>query len=172
MKEVFRKEIFRMRPLFRAMLFPILLSPMAFAQSPSSGADIHTASDLQVRAEKLQDEAAKAPNGQAGGTLEKYPPNDFTMLTCRTQNGVVEVHANYDDVFVVLDGDATLVIGGEIQNAKPTGGGETRGTSLVGGKSTRLAKGDIIHISYNVPHQLFIPKGHHFTYYVVKIKQN
>ncbi|MHB1700661.1 MAG: hypothetical protein ACYCSN_11130 [Acidobacteriaceae bacterium] len=167
------------KPIARHLLAPALLVLLcsAHAQSqaqsatPSNGADIYSAAELAVRSAALQTKAMTTPNGQAGGKLGTYPPNNFTMLTYRSQNGVVEQHANYDDVFVVLDGDATIVTGGTGQNMHPTGKGEQQGTSIVGGKTTKLGKGDIIHISINVPHQLFIEKGHHFTYYVVKIKQ-
>ena len=175
------------KPVARHLLAPALLvllcsapaqsQAQSAAQSAapsatqSNGADIYSAAELAVRSAALQAKAMIAPNGQAGGKLDTYPPNDFTMLTYRSQNGVVEQHANYDDVFVVLDGDATIVTGGTGQNMHPTGKGEQQGTSIVGGKTTKLGKGDIIHISINVPHQLFIEKGHHFTYYVVKIKQ-
>lgn len=157
------------------LLAPALLvfacSAHAQPQAQSNGADIYTSADLAARAAALQTKAMAAPNGQAGGKLETYPPNNFTMLTYRSQNGNVEQHANFDDVFVVLDGDATIVTGGTGQQMHPTGKGEQQGTSIVGGKTTKLAKGDIIHISAKVPHQLFIEKGHHFTYFVVKIKQ-
>lgn len=160
-----------MKSLSRIAPLAALLAAASFAVAQSNGADIYSAADLAARGAQLQAKAMTAPNGQAGGKLETYPPNDFTMFTYRSQNGVVEQHANYDDIFVVVDGDATLVTGGTAQGMHPTGKGEMQGTAIVGGKSTKIAKGDIMHISINVPHQLFIEKGHHFTYFVVKIKQ-
>lgn len=155
----------------RALFAPALLVLASVAYAQSNPADIYSSADLASRAAELQTKAMAAPNGQAGGKLDTYPPNDFTMLAYRSQNGVVEQHADYDDVFFVLDGDATLVTGGTPQGLHTTGKGESLGTSIVGGKSTKISKGDVIHISINVPHQLFIEKGHHFTYFVVKIKQ-
>jgi quercetin dioxygenase-like cupin family protein len=46
-----------------------------------------------------------------------------------------------------------------------------RGDSIKGGKETTLAKGDIIHVPANIPHQLVLANGDTFEYYIVKVQE-
>ncbi len=114
-------------------------------------------------------EAQKSPGGISTVTLEKYPGH-FTMLTVRTRSGGAEMHANWSDIFVVLDGDATEMTGGTIVDRKDGSDGETRGTKVDGGTPTPMHKGDVIHILPNVPHQILLAPGKTFTYFVVKVE--
>ncbi len=91
-------------------------------------------------------------------------------ITRREANGIPEVHAHMDDYFVVESGEATLVIGGEVVNAKQTEPGETRGDSIKGGERRKLAAGDVVHIPTDLPHQLLVDNGKLFTYFVIKVK--
>ena len=153
------------------LLLLAAIAPLSLAQSATpKPVDVHTAADLQATAAKLKEEGMKKPDGMAGVTLEKYPDH-LTMLTYRSQNGGAELHQHYADIFVILDGDATILTGGTIANEKTSGEGEVRGSAVVGGTPQKLAKGDIVHISPNVPHQMLIEKGHSLVYFVVKVKQ-
>jgi len=91
-------------------------------------------------------------------------------ITRREANGIPEVHAHMDDYFVVQSGEATLVIGGEVVNAKQTDPGETRGDSIKGGERRKLTAGDVVHIPTDLPHQLLVDNGKLFTYFVIKVK--
>ena len=59
----------------------------------------------------------KIQNGIASDDLSKYP-NHFTMLILRNKNGGAEVHENFADFFVVVEGHATLVSGGTLKEPK------------------------------------------------------
>jgi mannose-6-phosphate isomerase-like protein (cupin superfamily) len=91
-------------------------------------------------------------------------------ISHREANGIPEVHAHMDDYFVVQSGEATLVIGGEVVNAKQTEPGETRGDSIKGGERRKLTAGDVVHIPTDLPHQLLVDNGKLFTYFVIKVK--
>ncbi len=151
-----------------------LITAGAIAQSskldhqPEHGSDHYSASQLQQMAQKLMQQESLRTSGSVGETLEKYS-NHYTMLTLRTASGGAEVHEHYSDIFVVVDGTATLITGGTVINPTIASPGETRGTEVQGGTPKKLAKGDVVHISPNVPHQLLIAKGKRFTYFVVKI---
>lgn len=121
-------------------------------------------------AQKLEQRKSLATTGAAGETLEKYPGH-FTMLTVRNQSGGAELHEHYADIFFVVDGEATLTTGGTILDRKNVGPGEVRGKSIEGGVKRHLAKGDVVHISPNTPHQLTVAKGKSFTYFVVKVHE-
>jgi gluconolactonase len=86
----------------------------------------------------------------------------------RDAPGQAEVHTLDTDILYVLDGAATLVTGGEAVEAKETAPNERRGTSITGGATRRLAKGDIVIIPKGVPHQFTEVQGP-FLYYTVKV---
>jgi mannose-6-phosphate isomerase-like protein (cupin superfamily) len=148
----------------------VMTSIAATALAQSGGLNHYSASQLQQMAHKLEQQEGLRTTGSASETLEKYSDHS-TMLTVRTASGGAEVHGHYADIFFVVDGEATLTTGGAVLNPTNAGPGETRGTAVQGGVQQKLAKGDVVHISANTPHQLSIPKGHSFTYFVVKIKE-
>ncbi|MHB1021701.1 MAG: hypothetical protein ACYC46_01050 [Acidobacteriaceae bacterium] len=155
----------------RSLYLSIFLSTaLPFALAQSNPVDIHTPANLNTLAQKLKAEASQKPDGLGTMTLDKYSDH-FTMLTYRSKSGGAEEHAHYSDLDIVLDGDATLVSGGTMSNETTHGDGESRGSAVVGGTSQKLSKGDIVHISPNVPHQVLLTPGHHLLYYVIKIKE-
>lgn len=142
----------------------------AMAQTGATGQAINRRSDQQLvtQAKALLAEAQKSPTGIASAMLEKYPGH-YTMLTVRTKSGGAEMHASDNDMFFVLDGEASEVTGGIIVDAKEVSPGETRGTRVEGGIPTPMRKGDIIHIVPNTPHQTVLAPGKTFVYYVIKV---
>ena len=132
------------------------------------GIDRDSAAAIEAQSKTLLTQAENSPTGLATITLKKYPGH-YTMLTVRSKSGGAEMHANANDIFFVLDGDATEVTGGTIVAPKEISPGETRGDSVEGGVSTPMRKGDIIHIDPNTPHQTILQPGHTFTYYVIKV---
>ncbi|HTM03713.1 MAG TPA: cupin domain-containing protein [Vicinamibacterales bacterium] len=87
----------------------------------------------------------------AGGTFVTAPDHSMQMLK-RTAPGQVEVHTRETDIFYVVDGDATIVTGGTMVGGKETQPNQLRGTSIEGGETYHLKKGDAIAIPAGVPH--------------------
>ena len=87
----------------------------------------------------------------------------------RTQPGRSELHAHFADVWYVLKGEATLVIGGKILDGKEVGPGEIRGRSIGEGISRELRAGDYAVIPPGVPHWISRVVGEEFLYIVVKV---
>jgi mannose-6-phosphate isomerase-like protein (cupin superfamily) len=87
----------------------------------------------------------------------------------REATGGAELHQTQNDVFFIVSGEATLVLGGSMVDPKTTEPHEIEAKSIVGGTKTRLAAGDVVHIPFNVPHQMILEKGKQITYFVVKI---
>lgn len=114
---------------------------------------------------------AKLGDGQASETLHEYPQH-ATMLSFRARDGVAELHENFADLFVVLDGRATLVTGGKVVGAETIGPGEIRGKSIDGGVRQELRAGDVAHVPAGVPHQMLVAGDKTFTSFVMKIQQN
>ncbi len=127
-----------------------------------SGADVASQmADLVI--------AAKA-SGASGATLGDYKSHAI-KLSVRTGSGGAEVHAHYDDIFFVTKGNATLITGGTVVNAKTDNDGETRGSGIQNGKSQTIVQGDIVHIPAGTPHQLTIAGGDMFGGVVVKVHE-
>ncbi len=159
--------------MFKSTRFGALLIVACSLLSTETGVaqktDHYTPQSLMEQSQPLIDKA-RTTSGAAAITLEKYGV-DFTMLSVRTKDGNAEVHEKFADIFVIVDGKATLLSGGEMQDAATTGPGELKGTGIAHGTTTELGKGDVIHIPPNTPHQLLIPKGTTLTYFVVKVKE-
>jgi mannose-6-phosphate isomerase-like protein (cupin superfamily) len=163
--------------LFSKQAAPLLLLvSLATAQTPSkpetTGApfDETTAAELTTQSAALLRQAQSSANGLASVTLQKYPGH-LTMLTARTKAGGAEQHNHWTDIFIVLDGEARVVVGGTIEDAKQTSPGEIRGTRVVGGTEHIMRKGDVVHISPGLPHQTIVAPGRSFTYYVIKVAE-
>jgi mannose-6-phosphate isomerase-like protein (cupin superfamily) len=121
-------------------------------------------------ASQLSSLAQKAkPSGSSGATLGDYKSHAI-KLSVRTGSGGAEIHAHYDDIFVVTEGQATLVTGGTVLDGKTNADGETAGSKIQNGTSQTIAKGDVVHIPAGTPHQLLLD-GNIFSAIVIKVKE-
>ena len=87
---------------------------------------------------------ADGPNLRVSGGFRTgpYAPADYRPD--------VEIHANEADLFYVIEGRATQVLGGDIVGSRETGPGQIRGSKIDGGQTYQLGKGDV----------MWVPKGH------------
>jgi quercetin dioxygenase-like cupin family protein len=92
------------------------------------------------------------------------------MLAHREGDGRAEVHVHEADLFFIVDGEATLVTGGQVVNPTTEKPGEIRGSSIEGGKRQKLSPGDVVHIAANVPHQLLLEPGKQINYFAMKVQ--
>ena len=154
----------KLRAMLAASLcLPVLCSP-AFSQTAAVAYSPH---DLLQLADQMREQAKNTQNAGAG-ILEKHLDSS-TILAFRDKDGKAESHAQFEDVFVVLRGSATLVSGGTITAPVTTAPGEIRGAAVQQGSRRDLKEGDIAHIPAATPHQLLVPPGGSFTYFVVKV---
>ncbi len=89
-------------------------------------------------------------------------------LARRDGGGEAEIHDVDTDIFYVLEGAATLVLGGEMVEPRSVGPNETRAASTRGGEAKSVAKGDVIVIPRGVPHWFSAVTEAPFVYLVVK----
>ena len=89
---------------------------------------------------------ADAPNLRVSGGYRTgpYAPEDYRPA--------VEVHTNEADLFYVIDGTASQVLGGTVVGGKDTGPGQIRGSKIDGGQTYHLSKGDVMWVPAGVPH--------------------
>ena len=110
-------------------------------------------------------DAARA-KGETGSLLLEEA--DFKVLASRRDKpGQSEVHATDTDIFVVIDGRATIVVGGRMIEPKETSPGELRGSGIEGGTDYLLEKGVVLTVPRNTPHWVRESQPG-FRYYVVK----
>lgn len=154
----------------RGMVFltaVVLVAAGAMAQD-APGFNRLSAEAIAAQVKTLTETAQKSATGIGVVTLEKYPTH-YSMLVVRVKTGEPEIHANYDDVFIVLDGEVTEMIGGTVVDAKTTPEGETKGSRLEGATATPVHKGDVVHIAANTPHWMVLAPGKSCTYYIEKV---
>jgi mannose-6-phosphate isomerase-like protein (cupin superfamily) len=145
------------------------LAVPSFALAQTAGtAEVFSAKDVAAQLVSLAEKAT--PSGSSGATLGDYKSHAI-KLSIRTASGGAEVHAHYDDIFVVTGGSATLITGGTVVDPQTGNDGEIKGTRIQGGKSQPIAKDDIVHIPAGTPHQLIISPGSTFSAIVVKVRE-
>jgi uncharacterized protein GlcG (DUF336 family) len=86
----------------------------------------------------------------------------------REAPGEVEYHEHTVDVMHVLEGNATVVLGGEMRDVREIAPGELRAAGVDGGERRDLRPGDVLAIPGGVPHQ-FVDVCEPFLYFVVKV---
>jgi mannose-6-phosphate isomerase-like protein (cupin superfamily) len=77
-----------------------------------------------------------------------------------------ELHDASDDVYYVLEGTATLTLGGKLEAPKEIEPGEWRSTNINGGQTFQITKGDLIVVPRGTPHQR---TGKDFSMILIKI---
>ena len=96
---------------------------------------------------------------QAGNKTEELIDSAGMQLRVAVQHeknktgAAAELHDASDDVYYVLDGSATLVLGGKLDTPKETEPGEWRSPRIIDGKTIEINKGDIVVVPRGTPHQ-------------------
>ena len=83
-----------------------------------------------------------------GGSLVKTPELSVSGVH-RMTAGQIAVHPKETEILYFLDGEATLVTGGQIVGGTT---GQSVGTDITGGQTHRVVKGDVYVIPAGVPH--------------------
>lgn len=134
-----------------------------------SGAQVFSGKDVTSQLAALAQRANAS--GSSGATLADYKSHAI-KLSVRAASGGAEMHAHYDDIFVVTEGKATLVTGGTVENAKDGNDGETTGSGIQNGERQTIVKGDIVHIPAGAPHQLIVAPGSEYSSIVIKVRES
>ena len=113
-------------------------------------------------------DAAKVSAALSKGSVMVTQPDLAVQGGHRVAAGQVEVHDKETDIFYVTDGEATIVTGGTMIGGKQKSPGQMLGTSIEGGETHHLAKGDSMVIPAGTPHWFKeVPKS--ISYFVVKV---
>jgi mannose-6-phosphate isomerase-like protein (cupin superfamily) len=103
-----------------------------------------------------------------GGPIVSDP--GLVVLAQRREAGVAEYHDRTNHVFIMVEGEATLVVGGTMIDPKRTAPYQMRAPSLEGGTTYHLSKGDVITIPAKTPHWFKEIATKTVAYYAVNVE--
>ena len=90
--------------------------------------------------------------GKPGGN-PLVPGDAYRVQTDRrTANGNIEIHEKETDIFYIMDGSATIIVGGTAVDPKATRPGQMTAKDIANGQSYNLKKGDVLVIPAGQPH--------------------
>lgn len=139
------------------------------SQATEGIGDEFTAEFMGQHVPELLEKAKTTSDGTASMVMKRYPGN-YLNLMVRVRTGIGEMHANWSDILVCIDGEADVITGGTLVDRKDQAGGESRGSRSEGGTHHLMHKGDIIHILPNTPHWTVLEPGKNFVFWAVKIQ--
>ena len=149
------------------LYFLLMTTAAAWSQTPPSSITFFTDDELRRAIQTAPEEVPGKPGLYA---LRLSPPSESPVIGIRrTTPGASELHANFTDVWYVIDGEATLITGGAMLDGSETAPGETRGRGIRDGNSRRIYKGDYAVIPAGTPHWISQVEGKEFLYIVVKV---
>ena len=121
---------------------------------------VHVAAEKVAETLKKAAPLADAPNLRVSG--------GFRPAARRDASPVAEVHANEADLFFVIDGRATQMLGGRIIGGRQTAPGQIRGPKTEAGQTYQLGKGDLMWVPAGTPHW-FPEIAEPLSYLLVKV---
>ena len=117
---------------------------------------IAVASSVVMKADGVPTVVTYVPHDKVTSTMVKggqiVNDHGLIVLAQRRTAGEVEVHAKTNHVFIIVEGEATLVTGGTLVSPRQTAPDQTRAPSVNGGEVHHLTKGDLITIPAKTPH--------------------
>lgn len=135
-----------------------LVSGSALAQQPAAPSPAVTMKSL-ASSEDVAALVAKAKNERKEGQalvvqplLQVAPYN--VNIEYRVAVATANIHQTEAELFYVIDGAATLVMGGTLVDEKRTNAENLSGTSIAGGTSRHIARGDFVMVPENTAHWL------------------
>jgi mannose-6-phosphate isomerase-like protein (cupin superfamily) len=81
------------------------------------------------------------------------------QLEYRPGTSPAAVHEKDAELMVVIEGTGNIVTGGKLVNEKRTNANNLSGTSIEGGNSQTVVKGDMLIVPANTPHQVIPGAG-------------
>jgi quercetin dioxygenase-like cupin family protein len=147
-----------------------LLTSSALAQTslrslPAEGFKHLSAKEVDALTDK------PGPGAQTGFPVD-HEDYDVEYAQRSDKGNEPEVHTYRTHYIHVLSGEATLVYGGTVTNARETSPGQIRGDGITGGTSLVVRGGDFLQIPAGMPHLFNVTgAGAKFRYLVFNARQ-
>ena len=147
----------------------LFFASIADAQGPSRPSRGFVVKSKQQVSEIAKEIAAIGGNQQ----LDVYAQSGAQMRVAvfqdeKRENDMHEVHDGSDDVYYVLEGEATLVLGGSLVEPNQIAPGEWRSKTATDGQTVLIKKGDLIVVPRGTPHQRTVT-GKGFSMILIKV---
>src|SRR5437868_14009788 len=160
-----------MMTLLRIMLVAVLLliaTGTAYAQRKPSEASrpfvVMSAQSLDDLQKTIRPENKTSELIDSGGMQLRVAVQHEKNKT----GAAAELHDASDDVYYVLDGSATLVLGGTLDAPHEIEPGEWRAPRITGGQTIEIKQGDLVVVPRGTPHQRSTA-GKDFTMILIKV---
>lgn len=114
---------------------------------------------------------ARFGDGTASEELKTFPGH-VAILSVRLRSGPAEVNEEFAQLFMVLEGHATVVIGGKTEETCNAGAGPAMNTTVISGSKQQLRAGDVVHIAAGAPYQLLLAGDKTLGYLVIRIRES
>lgn len=155
--------------LSSAVILTLAVTSSAQTRKPSTAT-----MPFVVKTNQQIEEIESALQKQSGNKVEDIVPQAGTQTRVaifhdeKRVDDLVELHDGSDDFYYVLDGTATLVLGGTLDDPKEVSPGEWKAKTATGGTKVEIKKGDLIFVPRGTPHQRTVT-GKGFSMILVKI---
>lgn len=152
-----------------AVLFCAAFAVNAQVKKPSSPAN-----PFQIKKAKDIESVTKELEKQSGNVNRDIVPAKGVQMRVavfhdeKREGDLYEVHDTSDDIYYVLDGKATLSLGGELTEANEISPGEWRSKTVSGGNLFEIKKGDLIVVPRGTVHQRTVT-GKGFSMILIKV---
>ena len=175
---------------FRSTLRPLRLTSLSLSLNLIAVAFLLIISAITVSAQRKPSEATRPVVVMPAQTLDdlkqKLKPGNKTeelidsagmelRVAVQHENSrtgaAAELHDASDDVYYVLEGGATLVLGGKLDAPKEVEPGEWRSPRIIDGKTFEITKGDLVVVPRGTPHQRSTANKD-FTMILIKIYED
>jgi mannose-6-phosphate isomerase-like protein (cupin superfamily) len=160
----------------RFVLTGLTLASLGLAQQQAipklTGVVYWPAAKLQTLAAGLKTKEHPSRAGQRAASVYEQMGSHgrYSFLDgLRDGTTVPEAHAGIDDIFIVQEGEATLLYGGKVEGVAQVATGAMHGGHLVGAESVKLSPGDMIAVPGDIPHQMLVEKGKAITFLCIKV---
>lgn len=149
-------------------LFAVVLTP-AQDRKPSEPAAAFVVKTKQQVTDVFKELEKQDGNKQ----FDVFPAQGSQMRVAifhdeKRENDLVEVHDDSDDIYYVLEGEATLMLGGQLLEPDEISPGEWRAKTATGGQKVAIRRGDLVVVPRGTPHQRTVT-GKGFSMILIKI---
>ena len=162
-----------MRIMIVALVLVAVVSLSMWAQQPggqrqNQGAALPPGG--QITAAEVAAIVAMQPKDRNGNQrLLQLAPYNVNMEHRVPVAQNASVHEKEAELFYIIGGGGTIVTGGKLVNANTTNPDNPSGSSIEGGTSRKLAKGDFVLVPEGVPHWFSEITSDQIVYLVVRI---
>ena len=139
----------------------MIMTSASFAQPAKPASQFTPSADQKLTAD---------PSGFYSQKILSRRENALSMITAREKTGEAELHAAWNDDIFVQAGEATMILGGTVENPREVSTGETRGSGISGGKTIVVHAGDYDFVPVNTAHRMILSPGKTIRYAVVKTR--